>query len=109
MVDGLDDWKGVMRRIGQANGVFPPMKRTDGALYLMVQGTPVLGVYPLMLIELDDKRFIRYVSYKEPFPFKLQQLSGNPIVTIQITYTNGFSSRIINEIRIFQFEGVYVF
>ncbi|OPZ01533.1 MAG: hypothetical protein BWZ10_03439 [candidate division BRC1 bacterium ADurb.BinA364] len=61
------------------------------ALWLVAQGSPSLGVYPLTFLELDGELSIRYLHGVAAFPEYARRRDGRPFAEVRIWLLNPFA------------------
>ncbi|MCX7016789.1 MAG: hypothetical protein NTW86_30235 [Candidatus Sumerlaeota bacterium] len=77
------------------------------SVWLLAQGTPVLGVYPLIFVKLDDELSIHYLHFPRPFPEFLARRDGKPFQRITVVFVNDFNDPDLKQDRNILFRGVY--
>jgi len=90
---------------GLYEAAFNPPK--PEAVWFVAEGTPVLGVYPLVLAELDGDVSIHYLHCPRPFPELLRRRDGRPFQRISISFVNDFKDESLGQDRNIVFQGAY--
>jgi hypothetical protein len=91
---------------GRYEGLLPPDKPAE-EVWLVAAGTPVLQVFPLLFVELDDELSIRYLHHDRLFPMLLRRRDRRPFQRIALTLVNDFISESLGQDRNVIVLGIY--